>query len=75
MLFCIYMENGNSTYRGVWFVSRDPPCQLSLPNRDISRVNRNPPNEQKPDLCGLQPVAHNPPLTPILAGSPNAPKG
>lgn len=34
-----------------------PRCKLQLPDRSVSRVNRNPPNKKKPNPCGPLPVA------------------
>ena len=48
------------TVKGGWPVSRDPEFKTpNLPNRRVRIVTRNPLNEPKPDLCGLQPVDRN----------------
>ncbi|WP_461054619.1 hypothetical protein [Spirosoma arcticum] len=41
----------------------------------VSCISRDPPNEQKPTLFGLLPVARNPPNKPLKADAPNAPMG
>ena len=47
----------------------------NLPNRGVSRVNRNLPNEQKPDRWDGQPVARNPKMEALLLRVTQRPQG